>query len=216
MRTYINAGLLEYLSSRYHSEHLPRMAVIPFSVPETFAPGGEESRHFGRELAGLFQRELLRTGELAIVELFNRESWPGKRAEFNSGNYGAIRFARDAGYDLILVGYMDEITNASDLTVYTRLIDTENSATLWFAKTVSFNNDRKRRRILADIPFSTYEDRPDLFAFPERAERLAECTTKHILEDDPLSPSPDYEVEAEEGTERALRGSRRPGVFRPR
>src|SRR5262245_19573635 len=85
MRTYIDVGVLDYINNRYGSEQLPRMAIFPFSVPENFARRGSESANYGRELAVLFHREMLKTEQLRIVELFNRDSWPGKRADFHAG-----------------------------------------------------------------------------------------------------------------------------------
>ncbi|MCB0322123.1 MAG: hypothetical protein KDD69_01085 [Bdellovibrionales bacterium] len=177
----MNAGLLDYLSNRYDSEQLPRLAILPFNVPENFAPPGNESHHYGRDLAQLFHRELLKASDFGIIEVFNRDRWPGKRAEFNAGNYQAMQLARNAGYDFVLVGYLEDIINETDLSVLTRVIDTSNGVTVWYGRTVVYSNDRPLRRTLAEYTFGFVEDRPDLFGFPERAERMARCTVEHIL-----------------------------------
>ena len=36
-QAYINLQVVEYLSSRYHSKELVRLAILPFDQPETFA-----------------------------------------------------------------------------------------------------------------------------------------------------------------------------------
>ena len=85
------------------------MAIIPFDVPEGFAQPGNESAHFGRQLASLMVQQFQASGEVKIVELFNQAHWPGKREEFFTGNHRALQLAADAGYDLVMVGYMEEL-----------------------------------------------------------------------------------------------------------
>jgi hypothetical protein len=187
IRTYIDLGLVDYISNRYNSQQLPRIAVIPFDVPETFSPAGNQKINFGRDLANLFQHELLRRGELGIVELFDRDRWPGKRAEFFTGNYTAIQLARNAGYDFVVVGYMKDIINESDLTMLTRVVDTSNSITVWYAKTTISSNARVLRRTLSDITRGwIIQDKPDLFAFPERADLFASCTADRLIRGKPV------------------------------
>ncbi|MCB0360947.1 MAG: hypothetical protein KDD44_14965, partial [Bdellovibrionales bacterium] len=110
-RTYVNLQLVDYITRGNRFSSPPRLAVMPFDVPESFARSGNESTHYGRELARKFQLELRRSGELPIVELFNVDKWPGKREEYFTGNYGAISRATDAGFDLLFLGYVDEIDN---------------------------------------------------------------------------------------------------------
>jgi len=156
-----------------------RAAVIPFDVPETFAPLGNDSANYGRELARKVQGELNRAGGLPIVEIFNRDRWPGKRAEFFNGNYGAIDLARAAGYDLVIVGYLDDIKNEKSLGMYTKIIDTQDQVTIWSSRTEVSTSAREVRRALDATPF--VNDRPDLFHFPERTDKLAECTVEGML-----------------------------------
>ncbi len=179
MRTYTDAGLSDYVKDRFHSKQFVRVAIIPFDVPETFAPPGNESLHFGREMARKFQGEFIRTGVLPIVELFNVDRWPGKREEFFEGNYQAMMFARDAGYDLVVVGYLEELRNDEELNVYTKIIDTGNYMTLWYGKTMVYSRDRTWRKVLAEARM--FKDRPDLFNFAERTEELALCTVNRIV-----------------------------------
>lgn len=179
LRTDINLGLETYLSQRYGADHPVRMAVIPFDVPETFASPGPESGNFGREIARKFISELHQTGTVPIIELFNRDRWPGKREEFYAGNYTAIQYARSAGYDLVTVGYLEDLKNDEDLDLLTKIIDTSNNVTIWSGRTRVTSYDRRARRTLA--PSLLFDDRPDLFAFPERVDRLARCTTVGLM-----------------------------------
>jgi hypothetical protein len=164
------------------------MAIVPFNVPESFSPSGNESLNFGRELAARFHQELMGEGELGIIELFNRDRWPGKRSEFNAGNYGSIELARNAGYDLVLVGYLEEIVNETDLTLLTKVIDTSNGVTVWYGRTVAYSSRRPLRRTLAEHSFGFVKDEPDSFRFQERADEMARCTVDSILHGDIVLP----------------------------
>ncbi len=189
MRTYINMGLHDYITTRYQLNQPVRAAVIPFDVPETFAPPGDNSVHFGRQLAERFIAEMHRTGELPILELFNRDQWPGKRDEFFSGNYTAIQYARDAGYDLVVVGYFEAPTNDRDLNIYTKLIDTSNGMTVWYGKTFVYSEARDLRRSLSGsflVTDRVVSDRREFFAFPERVELFASCTVDHMINNEPV------------------------------
>lgn len=177
--TYINVGWLDYLKARYNSQPFVRIAIIPFDVQENFAPPGNESLHYGRELARRFQSELQRTQELSIIEVFNQDRWPGKREEFFLGNHRAIQLARDAGYDFVIVGYLDELRNAEEMILFSKVIDTSNGVSVWYGKTMVFSRRRALRDLLADARLA--DARPELFHFPERAAELASCTVDGIL-----------------------------------
>ena len=176
--------LTDYVKQRFDRNAMVRTAIIPFDVPESFAPLGNDSANYGRELARKIQGELNRSGEMKIVELFNRDRWPGKRAEFFNGNYGAIELARAAGYDLVVVGYLDDIKDEKSLGMYTKIIDTQDSVTIWSSRTEVTTIAREIRRTLDALPLGN--DRPDLFHFPERTNKLAECTVEGILEEEPV------------------------------
>lgn len=177
--TYAGGSLGDYITQRYHSQQLVRAAIIPFDVQETFAPPGNESRHYGRELARKFQMELSAAEVVPIVQLFNVDRWPGKREEFFEGNYQAIAFARDAGFDLVVVGYLEELRNDEELVLYTKVIDTSNYVTIWSGKTVSFSRARRLNKALEQTRL--LKDRPDLFDFPERTNELTTCTLAGVL-----------------------------------
>ena len=161
---------------------MTRLAIVPFDVPETFAPVGNESRNFGRDLARRFEVELHRTNPVPIVELFNRDRWPGKRDEFFTGNYGAISYARAAGYDFVMVGYLEDLKNDTDLTLYTKIIDTQNQVTVWHSKVVVVSDSRDWGKALASMRLGKYN--PSDFSFSERANELAACTVDAIASED--------------------------------
>lgn len=188
-RAFINGGLLDYLKTRYHSQPFVRFAIIPFDVQESFALPGNESEHYGRELARRFQAEIQRSGELGIVELFNQDRWPGKREEFFTGNHRSIQLARDAGYDMVILGYLEDLRNDEELPLLTKVIDTSNGVTVWFGRTVAYSRRRPVRELFADARLA--QKRPELFAFTERTEKLVRCTVSEILYASPLEPGVD-------------------------
>lgn len=181
--TYINVGWLDYLKVRYNSQPFVRIAIIPFDVQESFAPPGNESLHYGRELARRFQSELQSTQELSIVEVFNQDRWPGKREEFFIGNHRAIQLARDAGYDFVIVGYLEELKNAEEMNLFTKVIDTSNGVSVWYGKTMAFSRKRAIRDFFVDARLA--QRRPELFYFSERAGELAFCAVDQILHSEP-------------------------------
>lgn len=184
MRIYSNAELPAYVKSQYHSGQPVRMGIVPFDVPENFAPANSEAARYGHELARKFQLEFRRSGEVAVIELFDRDRWPGKREEYFNGNYGAIEIARNAGYDLVMVGFLEDIKNDEDLVLYTKIIDVTKNVTVWDGRTTVTSRAREENRQMADVFLAT--ERPDLFAFPERAEKLVTCSIDHILTGTPV------------------------------
>ncbi|MCB0358615.1 MAG: hypothetical protein KDD44_03240 [Bdellovibrionales bacterium] len=187
IRTFVDQDLLDYVSERYHSKQSVRYAIIPFDVPETFARAGDDSHHFGRTLARLFQEEFLRSGELGTIELFNRDRWPGKRDDFFTGNYQAMEYARNAGYDMVILGHMEDIRDPEEFSVYTKVIDLSNNITIWFAKTTVYSRERTVNRLLSTT--RVIPRRPEMFYFDERSAELSRCTVFELLDGEMTPPS---------------------------
>ncbi|MBP9838946.1 MAG: hypothetical protein KBC84_09565 [Proteobacteria bacterium] len=181
--TYINLKLEDYVKQRFTDNSNVRLAIIPFDVQESFAPLGNESSNFGRELARRFTLEFHKENLVPIVELFNRDRWPGKREEFFTGNYKAIDLARAAGYDLVMVGYLEELKDDVTLTIYTKIIDTQSNITIWDAQNTVVSRETAVRDTLNKA--SIMQKRPDLFNFAPRTEKLVNCTVYDIKEAEP-------------------------------
>ena len=113
------------------------------------------------------------------MEVFNLDRWPGKREEFFAGNYQAIEYARNAGYDIVFLGYMEEIRSDDTFTVQTKAIDTSNNVTLWSGKSVMYTRKRDLDKFLAEADL--IKTRPEFFHFWERSEQLAACTVDEML-----------------------------------
>ncbi len=131
-RAYTKTILADYITTRYVSGSPVRMAVIPFSVPANISYRDTERPGWGSMLAWSVQAEMLRTGIVPIVEVLNREDWPGKKEEFHTGNFGAIEMARDAGYDLVLVGYISPPRSQERITASVKIIDVDSGITVWY------------------------------------------------------------------------------------
>jgi hypothetical protein len=111
-----------------------RVGIIPFSAPVNIAYAGSEFPGLGMELTEELQRRLMETGALPIVEILNRQDWPGKKEEFNTGNFHALVMARDAGYDLIIVGSVERVNDLKTLAAMVRLIEVESGTTVYVGR----------------------------------------------------------------------------------
>ncbi len=152
LRAYLDQDLEQYINGRFGSKAPIRMAIIPFSTPANFAWQNSQHQGLGKELAWRFQSEFLTQGTLPIVEVFNREDWPGKREEFWTGNFGSIAQAREAGYDLVFVGNVDPMRGIDNLTIHSKIIDVDAGITVWSGTTnVRTEKAKINRSRLGDI-----------------------------------------------------------------
>jgi hypothetical protein len=181
IQAYVDQVVPNYLSERFVRGNIPRIAVIPFEVPANFSPAMNPLLRLGHDMATGFQRHMLQTGEQMIVELFDRGQWPGKRMDFSTGNLVALEQARDAGYDFIFVGYLDDIKDDVILRVHTKLVDTENSSTVWYGTTDVMSRARPTRGLLDWMTRGYYPVRHDLFEFRERFDELEQCTVQRMF-----------------------------------
>ena len=179
----IDESYLDYVKARYDDSNPKRTAIIPFDVPENFSPPGalpgSMTNHSGQELARRLQAALLAEQEMGIVEVFDRGSWPQKREEFFHGNYSAIEQSRAAGYDFVIVGMFEPITNGTTVRFQTKLIDTASNTTVFSGMTEIYSNARDWDNAL--IRKESVTVRNDLFNFRERFELYARCTAKRIV-----------------------------------
>jgi hypothetical protein len=120
------------MDQRFTPKSPVRTGVIPFVVPANLSARSDQQPGLGNELAWATHRKLLETGVFPVIEVLNRQDWPRKNEEFFSGNFGALAFARDAGYDLIVVGYLDPLVRLDTWTVHTKIIEVASGITLWY------------------------------------------------------------------------------------
>jgi hypothetical protein len=176
---YINQDLESYLSQRFGSRSQPRLGIIPFSVQANFSGWGQYKPNWGYDLAVMLHQQLLSSGKVKISEVLDRRDWPGKSEEFFAGNFGAIQSAKNAGYDLVLVGQQESLRNVSDLTIVTKLIDTDSGITVWYAKSTVYSYRPEIEKSAAYVNLSTR--RPDLNYATDNAQALSKCIVEAML-----------------------------------
>lgn len=182
-RAYVRLVLEDYLSRRFHSRSPVRVAVVPFSTPANLSADGLLRPGLDNELAWELHAGLLESGRLPMVEVFNRLDWPGKREEFFTGNFGAISLAAEAGYDLVLVGYLDDIRKLDRFTAYAKLIEVESGITIWYGKSTLEAQDPEFQRGEPWWLFGTR--RPDNLLLNELPGGLVQCLLDNLLSDKP-------------------------------
>ncbi len=186
-RAYVKTDLLDYISTRYHMDAPVRMGIYPYSVPANLSNYNSERPGVGEDLARLVHSEMLLSGDIPLVEILNRKDWPGKKEEFFSGNFGAIAQGREAGYDLVLIGFVDRQTDMSSIKAYSKLIDTESGVTLWYGETNAQTNEPKINRLLDDARLSAVT--PSKMYFQPMLAKLAQCISGEILKEEPAQES---------------------------
>lgn len=180
--TYLNAGLRHYISSQYRSKKDFRAVILPFETQEQFAYHGPESDRVGWMLARKIQTQILGTGAIPIVEFYQYGNWPGKKNDFFNGNYIAQEFARNAGYDLLIVGYLEPIVHKDQLVLHTKAIDPATSVTLWNARATVSSYMQGINDSLARARLDTQQR--EMFYFPEKFEELTQCTTRSLTSEE--------------------------------
>ncbi|MCO6432304.1 MAG: hypothetical protein J5J00_15730 [Deltaproteobacteria bacterium] len=175
-RAYLNSSLADFINSRFHSNSQVRMAVIPFSTEANLSPRGSEFPGLGDQLAWKVHAELLQAEAMPIIEVFNRQDWPGKKEEFFTGNFGALSMAREAGYDLVLVGLVERQKGIQSMSAFTKVMDVDSGITVWYGKTTASSNQRTMDRV---EDFFWLKDRdPSELYLDELIGKTAKCIVK--------------------------------------
>ncbi len=177
-RAYTRTILSDYVSTRFVSGSPVRMAIIPFSSPANISMNSIERPGVGNELAWNVHARMLGTDTVPIVEMLNRQDWPGKKEEFFTGNFRAIEYARAAGYDLVMVGAVDEMRSLDSVSAYTKVIDTEAGITVWYGKTDVNTRRDDLNEFTSTIGLT--KKRPDLLYTDDLYNKLAKCIVKAV------------------------------------
>jgi hypothetical protein len=112
-----------------------RAGFFAFDLPATFAQFRSLQGDPGLALAVRFKEELQRRGVLSAAEIIPEKPWPGKREDFLTGNFQAIQIARQAGFDLLFLGFVEDLRSKDELSLTTKAIDLRTQATIWYART---------------------------------------------------------------------------------
>jgi len=158
------------------------MAIIPFSVPANLSAMNAEQTGLGNDLAWQIHALLLDSGEVPIVEVLNRQDWPAKKEEFFTGNFGALSMAREAGYDLVMVGLVEKQNSLSTLSAYSKILDVDSGVTVWYGKTTAFT----RRRDFDNLSwnFRMSNEDPSLFYTGTLIHKTSQCIASAVISDE--------------------------------
>jgi hypothetical protein len=179
---YVRTSVEDYISRRFHPRAPARLAIIPFSVPANVAAHSLHQPGLGNELAWSAHGAFLESGKIPIVEVFNRQDWPGKKDEFFTGNFGALALAREAGYDLVFVGYLAGMKRLDTFTVHSKLIEVESGTTLWYGTTDVRSRRKAMNKLEAAVGISNA--RPDLLHYGPLATEAGRCVVREALKDE--------------------------------
>lgn len=178
---YLHRGLHEFINSRFHYNSQVRMAVIPFSVPANLSAIDSERPGLGNQIAWQVHGHLLKSGEVPIVEVFNRQDWPYKKEEFFTGNFGGISMAREAGYDLLLVGSIEPSRDRDEMISHVKILEVESGITVYYGK-ISTSTLRRNMHELGSKLWLN-DEVPSLMYTDELTQSLARCIIKAVLAD---------------------------------
>ena len=180
-RAYTKTILEDFITTRYVPGSPVRMAVIPFSVQANLAGTSTERPGMGNQLAWMIQAEMLRSGIVPIVEVFNRQDWPRKKEEFFTGNFEAINMARDAGYDLLMVGFVNPVSDIEYLSAEVKIIEVESGTTIWYGSVGAMTWQQDMHKTASYV--SLEDRRPDMTYTTELMTRLSRCIVEEATSD---------------------------------
>ena len=182
-RAYTATDMESFLMQRFHKGSPVRLGIIPFSAPANIAGRSAELPGIGKELAWKVRNDLLAHNFVPIVEILNRVDWPGKKEEYFSGNFGAISMARDAGYDLVMVGYVDKIRSLTGLTAYSKIIEVESGTTLFSLKSTAQSYRKRPSKFQRYFGIGEPVE-PSRIATEHISSELAYCIVDRIVQGD--------------------------------
>jgi hypothetical protein len=180
-RTYLRVPVQEHINSEYSGNPMVRLGIVPLVTPANFAGYGDLQPPLGSQLAWRLHAEMLRLHKVPIVEVTTWTDWPLKREDFFSGNFEALKKARDSGYDLVFVGYLEEST-PDEITVLGKIIDVNQAKTLWYGRTFAYSR-RKRLEDLKHIFGPDHDHSLSSFDLFPLYGKLVECLAKESLSD---------------------------------
>jgi hypothetical protein len=178
---YVRTDLAGYINQRFIPNQPARIGVIPFEVQANLASRGSQMPGLGNQLTWAIHRRLLETEVFPIIEVLNREDWPRKREQFFTGNFGALRFAADAGYDMVVVGYLEPLVRLDTWTVHTKLIEVSSGTTLWYGTSTVYTMRPDMLEVSSRLGLT--DRRPDILNTNELTEEIAKCIAYDMTHD---------------------------------
>ena len=178
---HVRTDLVGYIDQRFTPKSPVRMGIIPFDTPANLAARSAQMPGLGNQLAWAVHRNLLSTETFPILEVLNREDWPRKREQFFTGNFGALKFARDAGYDMLLAGYLEPISRLDTWKVHTKIIETDSGTTVWYGTSTVYTNRHDMWEVSSFVGLT--DRRPDILYTDELLQTVAQCIVHDMTHD---------------------------------
>jgi hypothetical protein len=178
---YTQIPILEFISKRYTPNAPVRIGVVPGTAPANMSSLYIEQPSAGNQLAWRIQQDLLNYGQLPIVEVLNRQEWPGKKDEFFTGNFGAIRYAREAGYDIVIVSWIEPMRSPDTMTAFAKAIDVESGTTIYYGKSTAISNRQEYKNSVANL--GILRRTPAEFPTSYVMDKLGQCVSQAIMKD---------------------------------
>jgi hypothetical protein len=172
-RAWISTDLESYVYQHFKQGQQARVGVVPFISQANLSDRSDGFRGLGTEIAWGVQRELLATEIFPIVQMLAQEDWPGRKQEFFSGNYGSMEFARNAGLNFLLIGYVDWPQRLDEWVVYSKLIDVNTGATLWYGTSTVKTHRPDLLEVSSTLGMT--DRRPDIYNMQPIRDAAAHC-----------------------------------------
>lgn len=183
-RAYVSNHLGDYIRTRFPKGAPVRLAIIPFGAPANVSAQNIEMPGMGNTVAWKLRDELLASGEIPIVEVFNRQDWPGKKEEFPLGNFEAIRQAMVADYDLLMVGSVEPFTSMNKMAISFKVMEIETSTTIYSGRTEVYNSRAEQERRYSR--FYMLDRTPANLPIEDMQTELAACVATELFADEVL------------------------------
>jgi hypothetical protein len=180
-RAYVRTDIQAYIDQRFTPKSPVRVGVIPFDVPANLSARSGQMTGLGNQLAWAVHRQLLASEVFPILEVFNREDWPRKKEQFFTGNFGALQLAKEAGYDIIVVGYLEPITRLDTWVVHTKIIEVDSGTTIWYGSSQVYTNRADMHEVSSFVGLT--DRRPDIYWNDKLLGTVTECIAHDMLTD---------------------------------
>jgi hypothetical protein len=178
---YTQTPLLDYIQNRFRPNSPVRIGVMPAITQANMNHFYYEYMNGGLMLANRIQQDLLNWGTLPIVEVFNRPEWPGKKEEFFSGNFNSIKYARNAGYDFVVVSFVEPMRNTENLSALVRVIDTSSGVSVYYGKSTAHSMRQDYNRTSDAYAFG--QEIPSQIPTNDLFEKLGQCVSQAIMKE---------------------------------
>ena len=173
--TFMDKDFDEYLNGRAERGLPTRVGIMSFNVPKNFSPvAAPINDGYGAAIATKFREQFLKHSPNGIFEFFSAEqvTFEESKRDFERTNVRLMSFATNKGYDTLVLGQLNNITNSSELNFSVKIIDLGSQITVWSGETIVATTAKSK---------NVNETNQSLFYFEERISKAAECAVKTML-----------------------------------